>query len=552
MRTVKRKVRPLNRGKLAQLRGLVDAFAVEKEHWLEVLTQRDYRHLIGRSRELRDAALAAKYVPQALLQNRMWKLALSEAAATWDRYWEAIFADVRSKIHSRNDFDADDKHYAFWLLCDYDRFYACLEGLAPLPKFPIAIHRRQKVKFYVQRQVRKLRGRNPSVQIARSAVFDANCYKVFEEKGTQYLKLMTQRSRERVVIPLKGKTRISGNIKLILEADGKVEIHVGYECEVAKVEVGKTEAVDMGYTEAFVDTDGAHFGKGLGLVLSQASLQRHETGKARNKLRAIARRAEESGDIAKARRIRKCNLGNLKWNRREAKVKAGLARVINTGLNQIVAAHEPLKVLATEWLRRAFTFNQGKVANRRLSNWVRGILQERVEFKALVEGFHHEQVNAAYSSQACPACDFTDSKNRQGDRFVCLSCGYEDHADRVAANNVERRLTDQQITRYTPYREVKAILLARHHRRLEAKGVSAAAEASVVTQTLATVPGRTPDVEINRSGPSVAKRNEGGRKAAITSKLGRPKKPLVPVDPSESETKQNVRNVADNHVCLRF
>jgi hypothetical protein len=116
--------------------------------------------------------------------------------------------------------------------------------------------------------------------------------------------------------------------------------------------------------------------------------------------------------------------------------------------------------------------------NRKFSSWLRGEIQNRVSFKALAEDFRHEQVNPAYGSQTCPLCGFVDSKNRIRDKFKCLHCRHEDASDRVAAQNYAKRFGDQQITQYTPYREVKTILLDRFHRRLE-------------EEKSLTVPGRT-------------------------------------------------------------
>ena len=130
-------------------------------------------------------------------------------------------------------------------------------------------------------------------------------------------------------------------------------------------------------------------------------------------------------------------------------------------------------------LRHAFTFDKPKGMNRRLSSWAKGVLQDRLEFKVLAGGSRHEQVNPAYGSQTCPSCGFVDSKNRNGDRFKCLHCGHVGHADQVAAFNYLHRRDDLQITRYTPYREVKSILMGRFNRRLEAQ------------HSGATVPGRT-------------------------------------------------------------
>jgi putative transposase len=43
------------------------------------------------------------------------------------------------------------------------------------------------------------------------------------------------------------------------------------------------------------------------------------------------------------------------------------------------------------------------------------------------------EVAAAYSSQTCLACGRIDAASRAGDRFRCVACGHEDHADVNAA-----------------------------------------------------------------------------------------------------------------------
>ena len=126
----------------------------------------------------------------------------------------------------------------------------------------------------------------------------------------------------------------------------------------------------------------------------------------------------------------------------------------------------------------SLTYNKPKNVNRKFSSWARGRLQDRVAFKALAEGFRHEQVNPAYGSQVCPHCEFVDQRNRNGDRFKCQFCGHEDQSDRIAAMNYARRYGDPEIGLYMPYSQVKTILLGRFHRRLE-------------TGQPVTVPGRT-------------------------------------------------------------
>ena len=70
-------------------------------------------------------------------------------------------------------------------------------------------------------------------------------------------------------------------------------------------------------------------------------------------------------------------------------------------------------------LRHQFIFGMPRGVNRKLSNWVKGVAQDRFKFMTKVGGTLLEQVNRAYSSQTCPKCGFVEEKNRKGDRFKC-------------------------------------------------------------------------------------------------------------------------------------
>jgi len=221
------------------------------------------------------------------------------------------------------------------------------------------------------------------------------------------------------------------------------------------------------------DTEGVRYGKNFGKLLTKTSDALHEKMQKRNKLHAIHKKTPQKTTY------KKCNLGYQKFNRKKRAARASYEGEINRAINELITSKNP-SLLITEDLRHLFTYNNTKVMNRRLSSWLRGKIQERISFKALAKGFRHEQVNPAYGSQSCPECEFVDSKNRIQDRFVCSYCGHEDIADRVAAKNYARRFGDPEIGQYTPYSQVKTILLDRFHRRLE-------------VGQLTTVPGRTLD-----------------------------------------------------------
>ena len=46
------------------------------------------------------------------------------------------------------------------------------------------------------------------------------------------------------------------------------------------------------------------------------------------------------------------------------------------------------------------------------------------------------EVNPAFTSVTCFACGANSKSNRDGERFRCISCGHEDHADANASKNI--------------------------------------------------------------------------------------------------------------------
>ena len=99
-----------------------------------------------------------------------------------------------------------------------------------------------------------------------------------------------------------------------------------------------------------------------------------------------------------------------------------------------------------------------------MSSWAKGSLKEALESVCKARGSCLRVVNAAYTSQM-------DSKTghlagrRVGDKFHHVN-GEVSHADTNAAVNIKHRGDDTEVTLFTPYKEVKAILL----NRLTARG----------------------------------------------------------------------------------
>lgn len=501
MRTIKRISHKLNRDKFAVLQEIASAYAREKQEHLGVYHDDGLFGAHKSERVRRDELVKAGYANGHGLSARMWKLAQKDAYETVKKQWAALAEKTRPLIgrHKANEagqapcgtaWTQEQLRYAYWLIYTPCRMAELMSGQAPLPKhFKIAAGQRKRVRNYLRRVIRRKRGSRPVVKLQRSFVLDANMYDIkTSEAGTQVIAITSLTPRKRIRIPLTGHTVISGHIRVVLDTDRqRVEIH--YTAKLKNIPGDQTReviAVDVGLSEVFTDDEGHKYGQGFGKLIYDESDRILANNRRRNKLYQLAKKHEKKGNRQKAPNIRKFNLGQKKQSKKKRKNQLELERQINMAINQMVKKRRPT-LLVTEKLDF-----RGKAKSKQMSRqvnlWPRGILQERTEFKALAAGCRRKRVNPAYTSQMCPCCWFVNGKNRNGDRFKCLNCGHEQDADQVAAINLKARLTDPEITLWTPKERVKAILLE----RFAARQRSADLETVAPSGKTGTVAGRTP------------------------------------------------------------
>jgi len=86
----------------------------------------------------------------------------------------------------------------------------------------------------------------------------------------------------------------------------------------------------------------------------------------------------------------------------------------------------------------------GTRMNRRLHSLPFAQLQDYVSYKAAWDGIPSDKINPEYTSQECPNCGHTSRSNRQGKRFKCVECGWQDHSDRKAGVLISARGLEKQ------------------------------------------------------------------------------------------------------------
>ena len=469
---MRQKSLPLNAGKWAKLVETAEAYARQKDAFLVEYGQLKHLRYLGEKRKLRDELVSAGFASPFGLQARMWKLVLEDALYTLERQWEAAVVAVKERLYRHQGLTDEEKHYAFWLLYKHEKYgrdWRRLEAIftgedVTNEEINLDAKGRAKVRKYLKRTFRRVLGRKPRVRKARSFALDQEMYRVFAAGKRQYIAVATLVPGERVVIPLRGVHAIRGNLRVVLLPEETcVEIHLAREPQTYPP--GEEEAgIDLGVSEVFTDDTGKKYRPEYGEALREMSEHILDKSRKRGKLWALRRKFLER-DPGKARRILRHNLGLAKQTRRNRRYRARCENEINRAFNEFYRGRKP-KIIAYEDLASLRGKAKSKGLSRKVTNWQRRIIKERREYKNHIFGVADPgPVNGAYSSQTCPACGWVDPKNRHGDVFRCRKCGFTADADHVAAVNHKARLHDEEITRYTPYKQVKEILLRRYYQR---------------------------------------------------------------------------------------
>jgi IS605 OrfB family transposase len=99
-----------------------------------------------------------------------------------------------------------------------------------------------------------------------------------------------------------------------------------------------------------------------------------------------------------------------------------------------------IRVLCIEDLKHVKRGKRGtfsRTHNRRLSHWLYAYVADVLARHCEERGIRLERKHPAYTSQYCHVCNRWDRRNRSGDRFKCVHCGYTAQADFNSAHNLE-------------------------------------------------------------------------------------------------------------------
>lgn len=175
--------------------------------------------------------------------------------------------------------------------------------------------------------------------------------------------------------------------------------------------------VDLGINQLAATSDGAMYAgepvvhRRKQYLCMRSELQRKRTKSAKRRLKRRSRK--------ESRWMRDLNHTIAKKTVLEAKrTERGISVEVLTGIRERVRHRKPQRSI--------------------FSSWAFAQLGGYLEYKSRQAGVPFVQVDPRHTSQRCHACGHTERKNRNGEEFVCRSCGVVAHADLNASWNIRR------------------------------------------------------------------------------------------------------------------
>jgi IS605 OrfB family transposase len=195
-------------------------------------------------------------------------------------------------------------------------------------------------------------------------------------------------------------------------------------------------ALHLGYSVMFTTSGGKTYGERLGEMLSAGSDRLYAKRRLRGSCYGSYRKAIQSGNTARAARIKTNNLGAYKLRNRNKRETAGIKSYINAEINRMLETEKPREIIIPA-RSKAFGDHMRRETKQKLSRWTVGYIRKRLSDKCALLGVEIKEVNAAYTSGVCTECG-TPGK-RMNRTFICDSCGARtDHPLNSACNLLKK------------------------------------------------------------------------------------------------------------------
>ena len=441
------------------------------------------------------------------ISNRIRTQALFDACMNLNSMWSNLSNRTKIRIRDNPNLSAEERSYCLYVLSSKKIWQAILlrEDFVSPKKLSQIVQKIPKERFhYLHNMLRRITRKNmpakPRSRNRRCMLLDQDMYSIRTVGKTSTLELVSLTKGKRSSIKLKGVWRYAerGNIQVVLIDGGKhVEVHKCVQAKTKKPTGKAVAGVDKGHATLLSFSSGNEYGVNAGAMTNVEAdritirntnrnhlIQKHKDLCAELKelrerknmnVPAPSDPEREKVLIKKIRVIEKNNLGRKKYDRQHGKAKEEIIKFVNAEIRRAFK-EEQAGIVVKEDLSFVKDKKNGKdksfsaKARARLSSWMKGVLNDRMEYIAEENGIKTIDVNPAYTSQFCAECGsfLLGRTGAHKEIAVCPVCG-RINANVNAAKIIKARRKDKEITLYTPYGEVKKKMLERAEKQAKAR-----------------------------------------------------------------------------------
>jgi len=416
-------------------------------------------------KEIRDVWTANGKLEEFSIPKRYVRLAIDDSIGNIKTNWVACFEKCKILISNNKNLSDEEKHYLRYLIKIKDLLCCVLTDKNVIIPEQFLNLNIKKLNSLIKRYVRKSLPSKSKYSKTSSIMIDETQYTV----NKLNFSLSGLIKNHPYKLKLNTLSNLTGNIRLKLVNDTLV-IYNSIDTKTYKNVNTNEIGVDKNYINVFDTNNGNSYGKDFNKLSNSYTDTLNAVNKKRQeyyvKIKELKEEISNSTDFSKIKKLEiklnniyKFNLGFIKYNRLKNKLQENLRKLINIAVKDLISYENP-SLIVVENLdfqpkkNSKSNFKTTKKGRNKLSGFVKGVVQDRLEYISKKENIKNLKVNAAYTSQTCSKCGCQG--NRTDDMFYCqnTNCVYHGGVSSGlnAGQNVFKRKDDKEISLKTkPY-----------------------------------------------------------------------------------------------------
>lgn len=432
------------------------------------------------------------------IPQRYWVMPLFDVCSNLNSMWSNLKNFLKKRVRENDNLTKDERMYCYVILNNRELWYNVLHWIDLNDNYlnslnlKITEQRKKSLNNYIRRITKENMFKKPHSTEIKSMWLVPEMYFYTDKFDKTKISFATIFPRKYFEIKLKGLVKFSrkGNIQIVYKRDKHViELHKTINSKVSNKKHLNKRGVDKGYTNLLSCSNDKEYGKNIGIIFTNIAEWLNSESEKRNFYLNLCKKFEKERSellikrkntsskkekeyllkkiktlTKKIENIKNNNLSKKRFQKEYNKKNEYTKQLINNSIIQMYVEGD-IKILGVEDLSFVNYMSpyKGRKFNRKMSYWLKGYIDERLEYIGTRMNCKIQKVNAAYTSQFCAECGakLTSRTGKHHEIGDCPNCG-EINANTNASKNIEDRLTDKEIDLYTPYKKVKQILENRY------------------------------------------------------------------------------------------